>query len=96
MLSFPSTTHEMDLLVLSSERFFDTVVTFPAGGPLLVFGCLFEQGINAQPSPSPEGHAFPRLRLQYKPSLVQVQGGSQHLPVTDPAARVVTLSPFEW
>ncbi|KAL3699891.1 hypothetical protein R1sor_017913 [Riccia sorocarpa] len=40
-----------------------------------------------QASPSPEGHAFPRLRLQYKPSLVQVQGGTQHLPVTDPAAK---------
>jgi predicted sulfurtransferase len=25
-----------------------------------------------QVSPSPRGHAFPRLRLRYKPSLVQV------------------------
>ncbi|KAL3693849.1 hypothetical protein R1sor_007500 [Riccia sorocarpa] len=49
-----------------------------------------------QASPSPEGHAFPRLRLRYKPSLVQVQGGTQHLPVTDPAARAVPLSPSEW
>ncbi|KAL2633892.1 hypothetical protein R1flu_005371 [Riccia fluitans] len=49
-----------------------------------------------QTSPSPEGHAFPRLRLRYKPSLVQVEGGTQHLPLTDPTARAVPLSPSEW
>ncbi|KAG6557395.1 hypothetical protein Mapa_000664 [Marchantia paleacea] len=49
-----------------------------------------------QISPSPEGHAFPRLKLRYKPSLVQVEGGTQHLPVTDPTARAVPLSPSEW
>ncbi|BFI31251.1 UPF0176 protein [Marchantia polymorpha subsp. ruderalis] len=49
-----------------------------------------------QISPSPEGHAFPRLKLRYKPSLVQVEGGTQHLPVTDPIARAVPLSPSEW
>ncbi|CAM6103100.1 unnamed protein product [Calypogeia fissa] len=49
-----------------------------------------------QISPSPGGHAFPRLRLRYKPSLVQVEGGTLHLPVTDRSARAVHLSPREW
>ena len=32
------------------------------------------RGIYLQVSPAPAGHAFPRLNLRYKPSLVQVQG----------------------
>lgn len=32
------------------------------------------RGMYLQVSPAPAGHAFPRLNLRYKPSLVQVQG----------------------
>lgn len=48
-----------------------------------------------QVSPSPRGHAFPRLRLRYKPSLVQVCE-SDDLPLTDASARAVPLTPKEW
>ncbi|KAG0586456.1 hypothetical protein KC19_2G091600 [Ceratodon purpureus] len=48
-----------------------------------------------QVSPSPRGHAFPRLRLRYKPSLVQVCE-SDNLPLTDPSARAVPLTPKQW
>ncbi|XP_078440686.1 rhodanese/Cell cycle control phosphatase superfamily protein [Wolffia australiana] len=49
-----------------------------------------------QISPSPAGHAFPRLRLRYKPSLVQLEGGSSHLPLVDPEMRATPLTPSEW
>eukprot|EP00897_Mesotaenium_endlicherianum_P008713 jgi/Mesen1/7870/ME000042S07313 len=52
--------------------------------------------VRLQVSPSPDGHAFPRLRLRYKPSLVQVEGGTASLPLTDPATRAVHLTPAQW
>ena len=45
---------------------------------------------------SPTGHAFPRLTLRYKSGLVQLTGGTLHLPVLDPSARAVKLKPEEW
>ncbi|KAK2077589.1 hypothetical protein QBZ16_004434 [Prototheca wickerhamii] len=41
-------------------------------------------------------HAFPRLRLKYRPSLISLAGGMAALPVTDPAARAQPLSAGEW
>ncbi|XP_047176772.1 rhodanese-like domain-containing protein 8, chloroplastic isoform X2 [Vigna umbellata] len=55
-----------------------------------------EQGINAQISPSENGHTFPALKLRYKPSLVQFEGGMSHLPLLDPSMRAIALSPAEW
>ncbi|CAL4937220.1 unnamed protein product [Urochloa decumbens] len=57
---------------------------------------LNEQGINAQTSPALTGHAFPRLKLRYKPSLVQLEGGSWHLPLLDPSMRATPLTPSMW
>ncbi|XP_027920633.1 rhodanese-like domain-containing protein 8, chloroplastic isoform X3 [Vigna unguiculata] len=57
---------------------------------------LNEQGINAQISPSENGHTFPALKLRYKPSLVQFEGGMSHLPLLDPSMRAIPLSPSEW
>ena len=45
---------------------------------------------------SPTGHAFPRLTLRYKSGLVQLTGGTLHLPVLDPGARATKLKPEEW
>ncbi|KAI4340244.1 hypothetical protein MLD38_025103 [Melastoma candidum] len=56
---------------------------------------LTEQGINAQISPAPDGHAFPRLKVQLRP-LVQVEGGISHLPLVDPSRRATPLSPSDW
>ncbi|CAI5497795.1 unnamed protein product [Closterium sp. Naga37s-1] len=47
-----------------------------------------------QLSPSPIGHAFPRLRLRYKPALVQVARGMEQLSADLCAA--TPLSPAEW
>ncbi|GAQ84629.1 hypothetical protein KFL_001980110 [Klebsormidium nitens] len=41
-------------------------------------------------------HAFPRLKLRYKPDLVMVRGGTRQLPLTEPHARAVPLSPAQW
>ncbi|MCO5592265.1 hypothetical protein L7F22_046263, partial [Adiantum nelumboides] len=49
-----------------------------------------------QVSPSFDGHAFPRLKLRFKPSLVQVEGGTASLPITDPSSRAISLSSREW
>ncbi|KAG0491678.1 hypothetical protein HPP92_005076 [Vanilla planifolia] len=49
-----------------------------------------------QTSSALEGHAFPRLKVRYKPSLVQLEGGMLHLPVIDPAMRAAPLTPAEW
>ncbi|KAJ7975344.1 Rhodanese-like domain-containing protein [Quillaja saponaria] len=57
---------------------------------------LNEQGINAQISPALKGHAFPRLKLRYKPSLVQLEGGISHLPLLDPSMRATPIGPSEW
>ncbi|CAI7803323.1 unnamed protein product, partial [Closterium sp. NIES-54] len=51
-------------------------------------------GVPLQLSPSPIGHAFPRLRLRYKPALVQVAGGMEQLYAHLCAA--TPLSPAEW
>lgn len=40
--------------------------------------------------------AHPRLALRYKPNLVQLEGGTNHLPLTDPNARAKPLTPEEW
>ncbi|KAL6183353.1 hypothetical protein ACLB2K_044764 [Fragaria x ananassa] len=49
-----------------------------------------------QISAAPNGHAFPKLKLRYKPSLVQLEGGISHLPLLDPAMRATPLAPSEW
>ncbi|KAG2585873.1 hypothetical protein PVAP13_5NG013912 [Panicum virgatum] len=49
-----------------------------------------------QTSPALAGHAFPRLKLRYKPSLVQLEGGSLHLPLLDPSMRAMPLTPSKW
>ncbi|PNW83046.1 hypothetical protein CHLRE_06g304600v5 [Chlamydomonas reinhardtii] len=46
--------------------------------------------------PSPEGHAFPKLRLKYKPNLISLAGGMEAMPITDPAARATPLEPAAW
>ncbi|CAO2823282.1 unnamed protein product [Amaranthus hypochondriacus] len=51
--------------------------------------------ILVQISPSSQ-HAFPRLKLRYRPTLVQFDLGSQDLPLLDPSMRAVPLSPAEW
>ena len=40
--------------------------------------------------------AHPKLSLRYKPQLVQLEGGTAHLPLHDPARRGTPLSPEEW
>lgn len=52
--------------------------------------------ILVQISPAPNGHAFPRLKLRYKPSLVQFEGGASHLPLTNPAIRAIPLTTKQW
>ncbi|KAG9442341.1 hypothetical protein H6P81_018195 [Aristolochia fimbriata] len=52
--------------------------------------------ILVQISPALNGHAFPRLKLRYKPSLVQLEGGMSHLPLLDPAMKAAPLEPSEW
>ncbi|KAK7320220.1 hypothetical protein RJT34_04956 [Clitoria ternatea] len=52
--------------------------------------------ILVQISPSQNGHTFPALKLRYKPSLVQFEGGISHLPLLDPSMRAIPLSPSEW
>ncbi|XP_062213123.1 rhodanese-like domain-containing protein 8, chloroplastic isoform X2 [Phragmites australis] len=54
------------------------------------------RGMLVQTSPALNGHAFPRLKLRYKPSLVQLEGGSSHLPLVDPGMRATPLTPLEW
>ncbi|GIL89844.1 hypothetical protein Vretimale_19276 [Volvox reticuliferus] len=43
-----------------------------------------------------EGHAFPKLRLKHKPSLISLAGGMEAMPITDPAARATPLEPSKW
>ncbi|XP_028779443.1 rhodanese-like domain-containing protein 8, chloroplastic [Neltuma alba] len=52
--------------------------------------------ILVQISPSLKGHAFPRLKLRYKPSLVQLEGGISLLPLLDSSMRATPLAPSEW
>ncbi|KAL9224786.1 hypothetical protein vseg_000789 [Gypsophila vaccaria] len=52
--------------------------------------------ILVQISPSLNGHAFPRLKLRYKPSLVQFDLGAQNLPLLEPSMRATPLTPVEW
>ncbi|XP_048227139.1 rhodanese-like domain-containing protein 8, chloroplastic isoform X2 [Ricinus communis] len=52
--------------------------------------------ILVQISPAFNGHAFPKLKLRYKPSLVQLEGGISHLPLLDPSMRATPLAPSEW
>ncbi|GAB4850479.1 Rhodanese-like domain-containing protein 8, chloroplastic [Ancistrocladus abbreviatus] len=49
-----------------------------------------------QISPSSTGHVFPRLKLRYKPSLVQFEGGNLDLPLLDPSMLATPLTPAEW
>ncbi|XP_030541189.2 rhodanese-like domain-containing protein 8, chloroplastic isoform X2 [Rhodamnia argentea] len=48
-----------------------------------------------QISPALSRHAFPKLKVQFKP-LVQVDGGIAHLPLLDPSMRATPLVPSEW
>ncbi|XP_049398500.1 rhodanese-like domain-containing protein 8, chloroplastic [Solanum stenotomum] len=57
--------------------------------------CRFSD-VLVQISPASNGHAFPRLKLRYKPSLVQLEGGISHLPLLDPSMRAAPLAPSEW
>ncbi|VFQ83986.1 unnamed protein product [Cuscuta campestris] len=53
--------------------------------------------ILVQTSPSLYGcHVFPRLKLRYKPSLVQVVGKISHLSLLDSAKRATPLTPSQW
>lgn len=52
--------------------------------------------ILVQMSPAIGRHAFPKLKLQNKPSLVQYEGGISHLPLLDPPMRAKPLEPSEW
>ncbi|CAI9780454.1 unnamed protein product [Fraxinus pennsylvanica] len=52
--------------------------------------------ILVQISPASNGHAFPRLKLRYKPSLVQLEGGISHLPLLDQSMRATPLTPTQW
>ncbi|XP_022933492.1 rhodanese-like domain-containing protein 8, chloroplastic [Cucurbita moschata] len=52
--------------------------------------------ILVQVSPAINGHAFPKLKLRYKPSLVQLEGDFSHLPLLDPSKRATPLTPSEW
>ncbi|KAJ0257265.1 Rhodanese-like domain-containing protein 8 [Hirschfeldia incana] len=52
--------------------------------------------ILVQMSPANGRHAFPKLKLQNKPSLVQYEGGISHLPLLDPPMRAKPLEPSEW
>ncbi|KAI4986986.1 hypothetical protein ZWY2020_019616 [Hordeum vulgare] len=52
--------------------------------------------ILVQISPALSGHAFPRLKLRYKQSLVQLEGGTCHLPLVEPSMRASPLTPSEW
>ncbi|XP_076952264.1 rhodanese-like domain-containing protein 8, chloroplastic [Bidens hawaiensis] len=52
--------------------------------------------ILVQISPPIHKHAFPRLKLRYKPSLVQMEGGVSHLPLVDSSMRATPLTPSEW
>ncbi|EPS66390.1 hypothetical protein M569_08392 [Genlisea aurea] len=52
-----------------------------------------------QISPAVNGHAFPRLKLRYKPSLVQqlqIEEGTSKLPLLDQSLRATPLLPSEW
>ncbi|KAF3794952.1 Rhodanese-like domain-containing protein 8 [Nymphaea thermarum] len=50
--------------------------------------------ILVQITPASSGHAFPCLKLRYKPSLME--GGISHLPILDPEMRALPLDPSEW
>ncbi|KAH6761469.1 mitochondrial editing factor 9 [Perilla frutescens var. hirtella] len=50
--------------------------------------------ILVQISPAINGHAFPKLKLRYKPSLLEE--GISHLPLLDPSMRATPLKPSEW
>ncbi|GFP99073.1 rhodanese-like domain-containing protein 8 chloroplastic [Phtheirospermum japonicum] len=52
--------------------------------------------ILVQISPAINGHAFPKLKLRYKPSLVQLEEGTSHLPLVNPSMRATPLTPSEW
>ncbi|XP_031405079.1 rhodanese-like domain-containing protein 8, chloroplastic isoform X1 [Punica granatum] len=51
--------------------------------------------ILVQVSPALNGHAFPKLKVQFKP-LVQLEGGISTLPLLDPSIRATPLAPSEW
>ncbi|KAL3835299.1 hypothetical protein ACJIZ3_010035 [Penstemon smallii] len=52
--------------------------------------------ILVQITPALNGHAFPKLKLRYKPSLVQLEEGISHLPLLDPSMRATPLTPSQW
>ncbi|KHN00120.1 UPF0176 protein pc0378-like protein, partial [Glycine soja] len=48
--------------------------------------------ILVQISPSEKGHTFPILKLRYKSSLVQFEGGMSHLSFLDPSMRAMPIT----
>ncbi|GKV05321.1 hypothetical protein SLEP1_g17349 [Rubroshorea leprosula] len=49
-----------------------------------------------QTSPALNGHAFPKLKLRYKLSLVQLEEDVSNLPLLDPTMGATPLEPSEW
>lgn len=43
-----------------------------------------------------DAQAHPKLHLRYKPQLVQLEGGTRHLPLHDETKRATPLSPAQW
>ncbi|KAL6772292.1 hypothetical protein ACKKBG_A29660 [Auxenochlorella protothecoides x Auxenochlorella symbiontica] len=43
-----------------------------------------------------DDHAFPRLRLKFRPNLISLAGGMAAAPVTDAQARATPLDPLAW
>lgn len=62
---------------------------------MAVLFALLGQGLHWMHKPSAH-HLFPKLRLQFKPNLVQLKGGMSELPITDKSARATPLKPTEW
>mmetsp|Transcript_17607 Transcript_17607/g.49216 ORF Transcript_17607/g.49216 Transcript_17607/m.49216 type:complete len:493 (-) Transcript_17607:279-1757(-) len=43
-----------------------------------------------------EGHQYPKLRIKFRRSLIQLAGGTETLPITDSSSRATPLKPSEW
>mmetsp|Transcript_18729 Transcript_18729/g.46629 ORF Transcript_18729/g.46629 Transcript_18729/m.46629 type:complete len:506 (-) Transcript_18729:114-1631(-) len=54
------------------------------------------KGMRISVYPSDKQGMHPKLSLRYKPQLVQLEGGTAHLPLTDPKRRAIPLDPQQW